>query len=73
MEDLQLQRAVEILGEDDVFENLLKKYHKDTHETQVAASADEISAHYGPNGRRAESSEREEAPEAEDKEAVPAE
>ncbi len=38
MEDVQLQRAVEILQEDSVFENLLKKYHKDIKETQVAAA-----------------------------------
>lgn len=36
-EDTQLKRAVEIIGEDKVFENLLKKYHRDVHETQVAA------------------------------------
>ncbi|HPC15632.1 MAG TPA: S41 family peptidase [Candidatus Hydrogenedentes bacterium] len=41
-EDKQLQRAVEILQEDPVFDNLIKKYHKDTHETQVAAPADRI-------------------------------
>lgn len=37
VEDVQLQRAVEILREDAVWENLLNKYHKDTKETQVAA------------------------------------
>lgn len=37
VEDAQLTRAVEILKEDGVFENLLKKYHKDPKETQVAA------------------------------------
>jgi carboxyl-terminal processing protease len=37
VEDVQLQRAVEILKEDGVWENLLNKYHKDTKETQVAA------------------------------------
>ena len=38
VEDVQLKRAVEILKEDAVWENLLKKYHKDTSETQVAAA-----------------------------------
>jgi len=38
VEDVQLQRAVEILNEDAVWENLIKKYHKDTSETQVAAA-----------------------------------
>jgi len=42
VEDLQLKRAVEILMEDPVFDNLMAKYHKDTHETQVAASPDKI-------------------------------
>lgn len=37
-EDLQLAKAVEVLKEDAVWENLLKKYHKDVHETQVAAT-----------------------------------
>jgi len=41
VEDTQLARAVELLQEDPVFENLLKKYHKDTSETQVAASEEE--------------------------------
>ena len=36
VEDVQLKRAVEILSEDLVFENLIEKYHKDTKETQVA-------------------------------------
>lgn len=36
-EDLQLTKAVEVLKEDAVWDNLIKKYHKDVHETQVAA------------------------------------
>lgn len=40
VEDKQLLRAVELLREDPVFENLIQKYHKDTRETQVAASPD---------------------------------
>lgn len=35
--DVVLERALEILREDTVFENLLKKYHRDTKDTQVAA------------------------------------
>lgn len=42
VEDIQLQRALEILREDSVFKNLLTKYHKDPHETQVAASPEKI-------------------------------
>jgi carboxyl-terminal processing protease len=38
VEDVQLMRAVEILREDSVWDNLIKKYHKDTAETQVAAA-----------------------------------
>ena len=38
VEDVQLKRAVEILLEDPVFDNLIAKYHKDPHETQVAAA-----------------------------------
>jgi carboxyl-terminal processing protease len=38
VEDLPLKRAVEILSEDAVFENLLVRYHKDPRETQVAAT-----------------------------------
>lgn len=37
IEDTVLQRAVEILNEDSVFENLIAKYHKDPQITQVAA------------------------------------
>jgi len=42
LEDVQLARAVEILEEDPVFEHLIEKYHRDPHETQVAASPDDI-------------------------------
>ncbi len=38
VQDRPLQRAVEILREDTVWENLLRKYHKDVKETQVAAN-----------------------------------
>jgi len=41
-EDIQLKRAVEIIKEDPAFEHLTAKYHKDTHETQVAAPADQV-------------------------------
>jgi len=41
VEDTQLQRAVEILKEDALFENLLKQYHKDPSETQIAATESE--------------------------------
>lgn len=39
VEDMQLLRAVEILREDAVWENLLLKYHRDVRETQLTASA----------------------------------
>ena len=35
IEDTILQRAVEIINEDSVFSNLIKRYHRDVHETQV--------------------------------------
>ncbi len=47
LNDIQLQRAMEIIEEDPVFANLVKKYHKSTDETQVALiekEADEESA-----------------------------
>ena len=37
VEDTQMQRAVQILKEDPLFDTLIKKYHKDPKETQVAA------------------------------------
>ncbi len=42
VDDLPLLRAVEILKEDTVWDNLLKKYHKDIRETQVAADPKEV-------------------------------
>ncbi len=39
-QDTVLERAVEILREDAVFDNLLQKYHRDVRETQVAAVGD---------------------------------
>lgn len=41
VEDVQLKRACETLREDPVFDNLMKKYHKDPHETQVAATEEQ--------------------------------
>jgi len=40
VEDIQLQRAVEILREDRVWDRLLQKYHRDVGETQVAYQSD---------------------------------
>jgi carboxyl-terminal processing protease len=56
VEDLQLKRAVEILKEDPVFENLVKKYHRDTKETQVAA-ADSDDARASEEGSQEEQAE----------------
>jgi len=50
VEDLQLKRAVELLIEEPQFDRLLTKYHKDTSETQVAASPDKVL----PQGRDAQ-------------------
>lgn len=36
VDDVQFARAVGILEEDTVWENLIKKYHRDVHETQMA-------------------------------------
>ena len=44
VEDDVLKRAVEIIREDPVFENLLNKYHRDPQETQVAAIPGEVKA-----------------------------
>ncbi len=38
VEDIQLQRAVEILRESKVWDELVQKYHRDVRETQVAAT-----------------------------------
>ncbi|MCX5772192.1 MAG: S41 family peptidase, partial [Candidatus Hydrogenedentes bacterium] len=50
VEDLQLKRAGELLTEEPQFDRLLAKYHKDTSETQVAASPDKVL----PQGRDAQ-------------------
>ena len=50
IEDVQLKRAVELLMEEPQFDRLLAKYHKDTSETQVAASPDKVL----PQGRDAQ-------------------
>lgn len=52
--DLVLERAMEILREDPVFENLLAKYHKDPRETQVAAAeeAEDAGDPRGPHPAR---------------------
>ncbi len=42
VEDTQLKKAVEILQEDPVWENLIKKYHKDVKETQKEAKNDNV-------------------------------
>jgi carboxyl-terminal processing protease len=39
VEDVQLKKAVEVLGEDGVWANLVKKYHRDVRETQMTAEA----------------------------------
>lgn len=42
IQDIVLQRAVEILKEDSVFQNLIDTYHRDPHETQVASTRNEV-------------------------------
>ena len=39
VDDTQLKRALEVLAEDGVWANLVKKYHRDVHETQMTAEA----------------------------------
>jgi len=41
IEDIQLQKAVEVFQEEPVWENLIKKYHKDVKETQKEAKENE--------------------------------
>lgn len=55
VEDIQLKKAVEILKEETVFERLVAKYHKDTHETQTAAAETSIDK---ANGVKHESNRR---------------
>jgi carboxyl-terminal processing protease len=45
IQDSVLERAVQILREDTVWENILSKYHRDVRETQVAAANKEARAH----------------------------
>jgi hypothetical protein len=40
-EDLPLQKALAILKEGEPWEAMIKKYHKDVHETQLAAKPEE--------------------------------
>lgn len=68
VEDVQLKRAVEILLEDSVFDNLLKKYHRDVSETQVAKS-DHVSEEVAPSDKTSD----ETAEASPEEEPVPAE
>jgi len=63
VEDTQLVRAVEILKEDPVFENLVEKYHRDTKETQVAAAEDKKAEEKAPAQGEAEVVPQVETPE----------
>lgn len=42
VDDMPLLRAAEILKEEPMWDTLLKKYHKDIHETQIAADPKEV-------------------------------
>ncbi len=44
VQDVVLERAVEIIREDAVFSNLIQKYHRDVRETQVAASDSHVAS-----------------------------
>ena len=66
VEDAQLKRAVEILTEDPVFENLVTKYHKDTWETQVAAM-DDAEREDLENGGPGETGPEDQTPDAQDR------
>jgi carboxyl-terminal processing protease len=68
-EDIQLLRAVNILGEEPVWETLLEKYHKNVSETQTAAAAEIVAELEGDerrllnagNGSAQQKEEKEEA------------
>jgi len=60
VEDIQLAKAVEVLLEEPVWENLIKKYHRDVHETQVAA--EENTANEDLSKKRARGSNNSAAP-----------
>ncbi|MFM1919061.1 MAG: hypothetical protein RLZZ303_695 [Candidatus Hydrogenedentota bacterium] len=64
VEDLQLVRAVEILREDPVWDNLLKKYHRDVRETQITAQAAAADAASADAGGAAGNEAAEEQPQA---------
>lgn len=61
VEDLPLEKAVQILNEDPVFEHLIAKYHKDPSVTQVAA----ITPKDGKSAKAGTSGAVDEAPPAE--------
>lgn len=64
VEDLPLARAIEILTEQVTWDELIKKYHRDIHETQVAAESNTLNDPKRKNGTReaAESKDTEETP-----------
>lgn len=69
VEDLQLQRALDLLNEGAVWEETVKKYHRDVHETQM--TAEEAEKRNG-NGAPAETAEPESgAPETSAPDAAP--
>ena len=44
VEDVQLKRAIEILQEDSIFDNLIARYHRSTQETQRSRDADQVAS-----------------------------
>lgn len=54
VEDLPLARAIEIFGESANWDEIIKKYHRDVHETQVAAETNTVSDPMRKNGAKAD-------------------
>lgn len=64
VEDLPLAKAIEILTEQATWDELIKKYHRDVHETQVASDSNTVNDPKRKNGTKAasEAEEMEETP-----------
>lgn len=54
VEDLPLARAIEIFGESANWDEMIKKYHRDVHETQVAAETNTVNDPMRKNGAKAD-------------------
>lgn len=70
VEDLPLARAIELLAETSTWDELIKKYHRDVHETQVASEFNTVNDPMRKNGAK-DKPEGEAEGEAEGEEAAP--